>query len=273
MIIRRYFPMFVSIVAAMILLSFTASDAAQLAAAEEKGTVTGRVMIMKGLPLSGGQVMFYNASSGVLLTPERVPDVSGDLDAEGAFKVTLKAGKYYLGAVKRMTSERIGPPQKGDYVFRSLDEQGKPKEYIIKAGEILDAGELLGAEPVKAEALAKKPPKTAIEGTVFDMAGKPVVDAVVVAFTTPTLKGKPLFVSDRTDKDGKYLLRLEPGTYYLRARNSFNSGPPEPGQIVGYYGEGTPAPVTVKKDEIVKGADFKVILFPGRGPFSGAGPE
>ncbi len=40
------------------------------------------------------------------------------------------------------------------------------------------------------------------------------------------------------------------------------------GQIVGFYGEGSPAPMMVKEGEIVKNVNFTVILFPGRGPFS-----
>lgn len=244
----------------------------EVKAKPETGTVTGKIMIIKGMPLSGGRVMFYSASSGVPLTSERVPDISGDIDADGVFKVSLQAGQYYLGAIKRMNVETIGPPQKGDYIFRSLDQKGVPQIYVVKAGETLNAGELSGAAPVKPEDLSKEAPKTGITGSVLTMEGTPVVDALVVAFSTPTLKGKPLFVSDKTDKDGKYILRVAPGTYYLRARNSFSSGPPGPGQMVGYYGEGTPIPVTVKKDEIFKGADFRVLLFPGRGPFSGSGP-
>lgn len=245
----------------------------EVMAKPETGTITGKIMIIKGMPLSGGQVMFYSASSGVTMTSGRVPDVSGDIDADGVFRVSLKAGQYYLGAIKRMNAETIGPPKKGDYIFRSLDQKGVPLIYGVKAGETLNVGELSGAAPVKPEDLSREDQKTAISGTILTMDGSPAVDAIVVAFSTPTLKGKPLFVSDKTDKDGKYLLRVVPGTYYLRARNNYSSGPPGPGQIVGYFGEGTPVSITVKKDEIVKGADFRVVLFPGRGPFSGAGPE
>jgi hypothetical protein len=107
---------------------------------------------------------------------------------------------------------------------------------------------------------------------IIDGGGNPVPDAVVVAFLQPAVQTKPLFVSEKTGKDGKYVLRVTPGTYYLRVRNAFASGPPEPGQIVGYYGEGQPAPVTIKEGEVLKDIHFRVILFPGRGPFSGAPP-
>jgi hypothetical protein len=93
----------------------------------------------------------------------------------------------------------------------------------------------------------------------------PVEGAIVVAFRQPTIGKRPLFVSNRSNKDGKYILPVTEGTYYLRVRNSFAAGPPEPGQIIGYYGEGTPAPVSVKHREIMKGIDFQVVVFRGRG--------
>jgi hypothetical protein len=251
----------------------TLSVAADLPAAKEqkKGTVTGKIMIKQGGPLSGGQVLFYNVLSGPPPAPEkydRTPDVVRDIDANGAFRVDLQPGTYYFGAVKRLSGERIGNPHEGDYVFRSLDENGKPKEYVVEEGKILDLGTISAAAPLKFDR-SRTGFSTAIEGVVADVEGNPVQNAVVVAFLSPTVGGKPSFVSEGTGKDGKYSIRLTAGTYYLRVRNEFASGPPEPGQIVGYYGEGTPAPVTVKEGEIKKGIDFKVILFPGRGPLSG----
>lgn len=238
----------------------------------QKGTITGRVVI-KGIgPMAGGFVMIYDAQTGPPPMPEkynRIPEISRELDIEGKFRVDLPPGKYYLGAVRRLSGERIGALQPGDYVFRSVDAQGKPKEYVVKSGEVLDAGnelEAIALPPQKET--AQKTVGTSIEGIIIDMEGKPVADAVVTAFTSPTLRGKPLFASEKSDAQGKYTLVLTPGTYYLRVRNSFAAGPPEPGQIVGYFGETSPAPVSVKEGEIRQGINFRVILFPGRGPFS-----
>ena len=240
------------------------------------GTLIGRVIIKGAGPMAGGYVMLYDAQAGPPPMPDkydRIPDISRDIDAEGRFKVDLVPGKYYLGAVKRLSGERIGALQPGDHVFRSVDDRGDPKEYIVKAGEVIDAGNDLVAIPLPPKDGSSRAVTTAIEGVVIDTEGSPVENAVVLAFVNPTLKGKPLFSSDKTDKEGKYILRITQGTYYLRVRNSFAVGPPEPGQIVGYYGEGTPVPIVVKEGELKKGVDFKVILFPGRGPFSGTGPQ
>jgi hypothetical protein len=233
------------------------------------GVISGRILTKDAAPLAWGEVMLYDASAGPPPMPdqyERTPDISRSSDADGRFKIDLPPGKYYLGAIKRMSNERFGPPQEGDYVFRHADEKGKPKEYVIKAGSLLDVGTISGAVPVRAQDLVKRAITTGMEGVVIDTDGRPIDDAVVLAFVNPSFKGKPLFISDKTGKDGKYILRLTEGTFYLRVRNSFTSGPPEPGQIVGYYGDGTPAPVTVKAGEVQKGIDFRVILFGGRGP-------
>ena len=114
---------------------------------------------------------------------------------------------------------------------------------------------------------------TAIKGVIRDSAGKPVPDAVVVAFREQAAQSKPVFASEKTGKDGRYLLRVVPGTYYLRARTGFSSGPPETGQIVGYYGAAEPTPVTVKEGEVRSGVNFGVLLFPGRGNLSGTVPR
>jgi hypothetical protein len=247
----------------------------QAAATKEKGVITGKIMIKNAGPLSGGQVLFYNVSVGPPPLPEqytRTPDIVRGISDDGSFNVELAPGNYYLRAVRRQSGESMGVPQAGDYFYAGLDEKGKLRIFTIESGKTLNVGTISEAELLTAESFPSYSVTTAIEGIIADTEGKPVKDAVVVAFPNASISGKPLFVSEKTDKDGKYILRLTPGTYYLRARNLFASGPPEPGQIVGYYGDGVPAPITVKDGERMKGINFQVILFPGRGPFSGMAP-
>jgi hypothetical protein len=247
----------------------------QAAATNKKGVITGKIMIKDGGPLSGGQVLFYNASSGpppLMEEYTRTPDIVRHISDDGSFNVELSPGNYYLRAVRRQSGERMGLPQAGDYFYSGVDEKGKLRLFTIKAGKTLDVGTISESVLLTAESFPPYTITTAIEGVIADTEGKPVRDAVVVAFQSASISGKPLFVSEKTDKNGKYVLRLTAGTYYLRARNLFASGPPEPGQIVGYYGDGVPAPITVKEGELKKGINFQVILFPGRGPFSGMAP-
>lgn len=264
------------VIAALYAVAFAGPE--QSPAKETKtGTVAGRIMLKGGGPLAWGQVLFYDVSAGPPPVPDkyyRTPDMSRNLDGEGRFKAGLPPGKYYLGAVKRMSGDRLGIPQEGDFVFRSVDGKGVLKEYAVTSGSTIDLGTIAEAVPVKPKDLSKQIVTTAIEGVVNDTEGKPVEDAVVIAFADPSLKGKSLFLSDTTNKDGKYSLRLTGGTYYLRVKNRFSIGPPEPGQIVGFYGDGSLAPVHIKEGEIVKGVNFTVIVFGGRGPrAAGAGTQ
>jgi hypothetical protein len=259
----------------ILVLSSFSIDTARSEERKEKavktGTVIGKILIKDEGPLAFGQVMFYNAATGPPPVPdkyERIPDISKNINAEGTFTVELPEGQYYLGAIRRLSGERFGPPKVGDHIFRSLDDQGRPKEYLIEHGKHYDVGTFSGAIPMRAEDFVKSNITTAIKGIIMDMNGDPFKGAVVVAFIKPTVGGKPLFISSSSDKDGKYTLPLTAGTYYLRVRNSFAAGPPQPGQIVGYYGDGRPAPVSLEEGKILKGINFSVIKFPGRGPLS-----
>jgi hypothetical protein len=108
---------------------------------------------------------------------------------------------------------------------------------------------------------------TTIEGVVRDPEGKAVRGAVVFCYNKPPARGKPLFVSDKTGDDGKYILRVsEGGKYYLKVRDVYGGGPPKGGEIVGAYWQGVPVEASVKTGEITKGVDIRVVHFPGRGP-------
>lgn len=255
----------------MFRIPYAADSGSEAAEEINKGTVTGRIMLRDGkdVPLAWGQIMFYDITTGpppIREKYERTPDISENLDEEGRFNVEIPEGRYWIGAIKRLSGDRLGPRQVGDYIFRSLDEEGKLKEYCVEAGKILDIGTFSEAFPLAEKDFVKIPITTGIEGRIVDMGRVPVEDAVVVAFVEPIVGVKPLFVSHKTGKDGKYILPLTEGTYYLRVRNSFAAGPPQPGQIVGYYGDGTPEPLSVKEGQIIKGIDLQVIVFLGRGP-------
>jgi hypothetical protein len=126
---------------------------------------------------------------------------------------------------------------------------------------------ILEATPFNSASLAKEG-LTAIEGTVLDVDGKPVEGILVFAFTTQTIVGRPLFVSDRTGKDGKYRLRVaEGGTYYLRLRENYGGGPLKDSELKGVYGDKEPASaIVIKSGEILKDIDIKAMRFQGRGP-------
>ena len=188
------------------------------------------------------------------------------LKENGSFSIELPEGIYCVGAVQRLRgTSRIGPPEDGDFFLLSLDDKGQPKKYQVKKGERLDVGMIQGARQIKTPFIVSG--ATAIEGTVQDADGKPVEGAMAFAFPTPTIIGKPLFVSERSCKAGKFVLRVpEGGTYYIKIRDDFGGGPPRAGKMLDGNREEPLTQVSVKTGETASVGVLKVKKFPGRGP-------
>lgn len=233
------------------------------------GTVAGQVMLKGDGPMAGGMVYFFNETAGPPPSATmywRVPGEAFGTDGNGRFVAEMPEGRYYMGAIRKKSGEPVGPPGSGDPFFVSQDEKGKPRLYNVLRGTAIDVG-ILEATPFNSDTLAKEG-LTAIEGTVRDVDGKPVEGILVFAFTTQTIVGRPLFVSDRTGKDGKYRLRVaEGGTYYLRLRENYGGGPLRDSELKGVYGDKEPASaLVIKSGEILKDINIKAMRFQGRGP-------
>lgn len=234
------------------------------------GTVAGRLMLNSGKPMANGQVFFFRADSDVppvLGKYWRVPDAAADIDGEGRFTLRLGEGTYYIGAVKRMSGEKYGPPLEGDYFLPSHDAHGKYQVYTVTKGALTNIGTIEGVAPYKSDGAGFNGEVTAVEGTILDADGKPLEGALVLAYLDPSMKGRPLFVSGRTGKDGKYLLRVHAGgAYYLKVRDVYGGGVPASGQILGGYGEQNhPSAVMVETGKTRQGIDIRVKRFKGRG--------
>lgn len=233
------------------------------------GSLSGRVMIKEGLPMSNGVVFIFNSSSGPPPSSDRywrVPDEIVKTDAEGRFIAQLEDGTYFIGAIQRKSGEDIGPPRQGD-MFMPFQGEGTPKPHVVANGAATDLGVITGAQPYKRSSIKLKDGITAIEGRITNSRGKPVKNAFVFAFLTPAMVGKPLFVSERTGKDGKYILRVhQGGEYFLKTRNNYGGGAMKAGEIMGSYGQDKPVAVEAKTGAIVKGINISGIRFPGQGP-------
>jgi hypothetical protein len=254
-----------------ILLFMMVCCAGVAAFAEEvkTGSLSGTVMIKDNEPMANGVVFVFNSSSGPPPSSDRywrVPDEIVKTDTQGRFDTKLANGTYYIGAIQRKSGENIGPPQEGD-LFLPFYGEGAPKEHVVANGSAIDVGTITGALPFKKSSLKLKDGVTAIAGKVIGPRGKPVMNAFVFAFQTPAMVGKPLFVSDRTGKDGKYILRVhQGGDYFLKIRNTYGGGALKAGEIMGSYGQESPVAVRAKTGEIITGINIAGIRFPGQGP-------
>jgi len=247
-----------------------------VAAGEPRGTLTGQLLMKGGRPMAGGTVFLFAAEAGPPPAPERywrVPDEVMTLDADGRFSLELRPGSYHVGGVKRAKELEIGPPHAGDQFLTSRDERGEPRSFTVREGETTDIGSLGDAVPFDPALCGRREGITGIEGTIVDPAGRPVAGALVFAYVNPDMSGKPLFVSNRSGADGRYLLRVgEGGRYFLKVRDLYGGGPPAEGAVMGVYGDSAPQPLMVRTGALTSGADVRVVRFSRSGRTAGAVP-
>lgn len=220
------------------------------------GMVSGRFLGEGKVPLANGSVVLFRRGAGPPPAPDRywlVPDYVEALDDDGRFSVAVEEGTYFLAASKRKDRQEIGPPHVGELFLIVTDDKGKPLTYDVKGNDAVNAGTIVGVRPVSKETGMVRPGSTAIEGRLVDGEGKPVEGAVVFAFTSPEMQGKPLYVSERSDSEGKYLLRVaEGGSYYLRVRSAYGGGVPGEGSLFATLGGDVPAATRVASGEVRK---------------------
>jgi len=251
----------------ILLIAVTFSSVPLYAEDIQTGWISGQMMIKDGGPMSNGMVVFFRADKGPPPNPDRymrVPDEIAGIEEDGKFRVSLPVGKYFMGAIKRMSGESIGPPHDGDYFFIRRDIQEVPVTYLIEEGKNLSVGIIAEAVPFKLEIPEDV---TGISGSILDLKNKPVAGAIVFAYVTETMTGLPPFASYRTGEDGKYFISVSNGgRYYLRVRDKYGGGPPVAGEVMGGYGEEKAAAVNVKEGKITAKIDIKVIRHFQRGP-------
>lgn len=240
------------------------------AASESTGHLTGQLKAKTGKPLAGGLVFFFSELAGPPPSPDkywRVPNEIRNLDNNGNFKAKLAEGRYFIGAIQRISKIYSGPPCDGELYLIDRDASGIPKLHVVKKDETINIGASSGATPFKNKISRVKKGTTAIEGTVTDAEGKPVAGTMVFAFVTPETGDKPLFFSQRTGEDGKYLLRVSgSGSYFLKVRDVFGGGTPVIGSTIGRYGGVEHfAPVQAVKGTVVGGIDIETVKFEGKG--------
>lgn len=235
-------------------------------AGEGSGTITGKWITKAHGPMSGGQVLLFNAAVGPAPAGNRflrIPDAGAAIDEQGKFTLEVPAGSYYLVMRKRVDAVSAGPPEEGDPQYYARTKKGKPKLLVIRVGRVTNIGTITEAVPYRKEKTVPREGMTGIEGTVRDAQGIPVAGVRVLAYGTPEMLGRPLYASDKTGEDGRYFLSVtRQENYYLKARTHYGGGKPVEGELMGYYGGRiSPVLVAVEQGKISKGIDISVERF------------
>jgi hypothetical protein len=220
------------------------------------GVLYGQFKKDRYVPLSNARLYIYNKAMGPPSADRhvRVPDQLDNTDGNGKFSLELPPGTYYVTARVVPESGQFGPPAIGEKVYYKRDSKGQILPFVVKAGKRTNAG-------VISTSASRKPPEeqgASIEGVVIDSDGVPVEGAVIYAYDAPEVLDRALFVSGRTLKDGKFLLRVKDGgTYYLRVRGTYGGGTPRNGEIVNLNDPKALVSVEVKKGEKLTGVSIQ----------------
>jgi hypothetical protein len=191
----------------------------------------------------------------------------GKTDEKGKFSIELAEGTYYLSAQKKVGSDVPGPPQDGDLSGVIRDKKGEPIKYTVKRGKTTNIGILRKATVFKSPTIKTTEGMTAISGVVKTIDGSPLANVVVHVYDNQETKAKPNFVSNKTGKDGKYMVQVDQeGTYFVTVRAVNSGGRPKNGDIFGSYGGETAQPVTVKKQSVTNGIDIQIGQFVDKRP-------
>lgn len=233
---------------------------------ETGGTITGQVLIRDKTPMKNGIVLLYSDLSGPPPSFDkywRVPDIMTETDSTGHFSISLNSGTYYLQVAQKNPNGEIGPVNEDEYLYFHGDNKHRPLPLVVTSGTI-NLGKLIAQKfPLSRENFGKN--VTSIEGKISDSHGNPVEQMVVFAHLSEELRGRPVFVSSRTDKKGTFILRVHEGTYFLKARNKIGGGPPRSGEFQNVTDNGEPVKLTVNKGQKLKGIILTVNGFSGKG--------
>jgi len=204
------------------------------------GTAFGQVVDEDGSPLPGGVVSFFNAKNGVaplIADVHRIPDRVGRMDPDGRFNVKLRPGSYYMGALVITHPGRgPGPPRPGEKFYYARNDKGNLREIAIGTGEEKDFGQIVMALPDTFPAAKNL---VTIQGRLLKDDGTPFVGGVVLV-KTDMAKQRPDFISQRTDENGRYEIKLPAGMSYFFIGRERSVGRPAPGSYVGTYGSNKP---------------------------------
>lgn len=247
----------------------SAADRQDASSDTPKGVLAGQFMEKGKVPLANGKVFIYDKAMGPPSADKhvRVPDYITDLDQKGKFSQVLPAGTYFFTARKKADVASVGPPAEGQLIYYRMDSNKKIQPFVVSAGKTTNAGVISSSVPRKRHQDSHETGLTLIEGVVIDSDGVPVEGAVIFVYVNPEILNKAYHVSEKTGKDGVFLLRVnDAGDYYLRVRGAYGGGIPKEGEIVNIHDPKELTAVTVKKGEKLSGVTIQVKRQAARGP-------
>lgn len=243
----------------------SSADLAKAGSANARtATISGQLMVNGKTPMLNGIVFLFDKTTGPPPSYDkywRVPDLISKADNEGRFLFEVKEGIYYLTAAQKDPNDEMGPPQVEEFHYFHGDANWNALPILITPERHVNLGVLIPFvwSPISVQ---RDSGITAVEGIVSGMEGKPVEGSLVFAYLSKNITGRPTFVSDKSDKNGKFLLRVnDGGSFFLKVRSVYGGGVPENGEMQNVTKEFESVMVTLEKNQRIKGLQLKVKKF------------
>ncbi len=191
----------------------------------------------EGKPLAGAVLQIYTDLNTQLKGMGL--GMTAPSDDNGYVEAPLPPGTYYLVARKRRSESFAGP--------------------LVKEGEVTKIPIAMVEVPEKVARLADTLfGQTSIGGRILDAGGSPVSGVRVLLYPDPMMLNRPLYVSQPSTADGRFVLSFpKGGIYYLAARNNLG-GAPAPGELYGRISRSRDSSVRVRTGQALQGIELVV---------------
>ncbi|RJQ45883.1 MAG: carboxypeptidase regulatory-like domain-containing protein [Nitrospiraceae bacterium] len=185
-----------------------------MAADEGTSVIRGKISDAEGLAVEGAMVYLYGSAD-----VKRSADfISARTDKEGKYSMVVPAGKYWLVARSKNTDD-YGPLMLKDR------HSGDPREADLASGSKVEidfvVADLMEAIKMKRE---ERERAVKITGRIVDEKGSPVNGAYAIANRNKEISGVPDYLSAWVDHEGRYVIYVPRGRYFIGSALSFPPG-------------------------------------------------
>lgn len=180
--------------------------------AAENFVFRGQIVDTANKPVVGAEVYVFDSAN-----VKRPADfISNRTGSDGYFRVELPPGHYWTMAIMRVSGASFGPLGKEDkHSGEAIEIDSAAKNELSKNFTVMDLREAARANQKRSETVVK------ISGHIFNDAGLPVAMAYVLADPQRKFGDMPQYLSIWTEADGRYVLFLPKGKFFIGASKDF----------------------------------------------------
>lgn len=180
--------------------------------AAENFVFRGQIVDTANKPVADAEVYVFDSAK-----VKRPADfISNRTGVDGYFRVELPPGHYWTMAIMRVSGASFGPLGKDDkHSGEPIEIDSAGKNEFSKDFTVMDLREAARASQKRSETVVK------ISGQIVNEDGLPVELAYVMADKQRKFGDMPRYFSTWTDADGRYVIFLPKGKFFMGASKDF----------------------------------------------------